>query len=191
MFLSCVSVLFVCLAVSSACRKAVISGCDDCLFNLSCLSPTLLSGENKDLMFGPINVSYRHQRAHLLLAGLAALCGQAARDAIAVPGALKIDYWSVIWDLVGCMEAPAAMGSPSGYALDAAANLPAMILRLPAPGQSVATIQPADRFTFVAIPYRSEQQAPSLACIPLEESYQRGLLLRRDKLEKVRAAARP
>jgi hypothetical protein len=43
-----------------------------------------------------------------------------------------VDRWNVIWDLGGCLEAPnyANQGSPSGYAVDAAANIGMLALQV-------------------------------------------------------------
>jgi hypothetical protein len=76
--------------VSTVCRKAVITNCDDCLFNFATMSPTLLEAENKDLMFGPCNIAYKHHQAHLQLAQLHALFRQPGKST------LNLRYWYAV-----------------------------------------------------------------------------------------------
>ena len=109
---------------------------------------------------GPFNVSYRNFNNHLLLSGLEALLSADSRN----PVDAVVDFWGVLWDLTACIEAVGSAGSPAGYAVDAAAVASALSLSLPQPDAQVASILPPDKFSFVAIPNRTENQSPSVSC---------------------------
>ena len=74
-----------------------------------------------------------------------------------------INYWSVFTDVVSCLEAATTVGSPSGYALDAASASPS--LTLPVPPTSVAHQMAHDHFKLIYIPSSVEYDLIQVSCI--------------------------
>ena len=71
-------------------------------------------------------------------------------------GRLATNQWSVFCEVTACVEGPPSVGSPSGYAHDAA---DAGLAGLPTPPPSTAALLAPEKMRFVAIPSRAEHQA--------------------------------
>jgi hypothetical protein len=183
------------MSITVACRKLLVISCVNCIFNVATLSPSIISGEAKNITFGPYNASYRNLRSHLKLANLNALMptqATAASDSTNMgsgtggeaSGETNVNCWSTLACAASCVEqGPRSAGSPKGYAIDAACASTDVIL--PTPPSSVATILPAEHMKFIAIPNRAENQAPSQCPIPLPIAYQIGFATRRERLVDV------
>ena len=48
--------------VTATCRKLITHSCLDCEISVATLSPTVVSGDSRGVLFGPLNVTYRHLR---------------------------------------------------------------------------------------------------------------------------------
>ena len=48
--------------VTATCRKLITHSCLDCEISVATLSSTIVSGDSRGLLFGPVNVTYRHLR---------------------------------------------------------------------------------------------------------------------------------
>jgi hypothetical protein len=81
--------------------------------------------------------------------------------------AANSNCWSFMCDVTACMESQttsSGAASPSGYAIDAADRLQfSLAHHLPSPPQSTAAIMNPQKFKFVSIPLRTENQPPEVS----------------------------
>jgi len=151
--------------ITVACRKLIVTNCFDCQFNTATLTPTVIAGESRQLIFGPFNASFRDHDKYLQMADLTIL---RMNEEIESSGP-SMNFWSQLCDVNICLENTITAGSPSGYALDAAE---ASSVILPYPHASTAIVLPTERLQFVTVPCASMHQPPQKCAIPLPEPYQ-------------------
>lgn len=175
---------------SVACRKLIIYNCFDCVFNVACISPSIISGDSRHLSFGPHNVTYTHLNLHLEYTGLTCLLSSTSTTPVNAndtnQGGQKestrsegggdnktINCWNLMHDMSLCLDPKSVIqGSPSGYALDAAGAAGAhervggpgatFLHYVPVPNASVAALLPPNQFAYVAIPHESEYRSVPL-----------------------------
>jgi len=166
--------------ISVVCRKLVIYNCLECEIYLATLTPTVIIGDSRNLLFGPYNVSYTNLKNHLSMSSLDALTMSSKEPFQTTSTTLTggQNQWSVLIDVNACLDAVTSTNSPSGYAVD---TLREGVIILPTPTSSTAAILPLDKFNFVCVPYRSENQSHNLCPIPLPQPF-RDALVNRKKL---------
>lgn len=110
---------------------------------------------------------------HLGLAQLSILAGEQAVQAAGEMSSMGtfnprsagpagiVNYWHVMCEITSCCEGgTTSIGSPSGYAMDAADSV--SILMLPVPPASTASLLAPEKMRFVSIPLRTEHQAAAV-----------------------------
>lgn len=171
------------LKISCACRKLIVHNCLECEFNLASLSPCIISGDSRSLLFGPFNTTYKNLRNHLEVTNLNALFDSQMLEKTSS----MTNCWSRLCDVNLCAEAVTSLGSPTGYAIDAADSL----ALLPEPHSSTASLLSTDKFSFIPIPYQAVNMTANFNVIPLPLSYSRvfneNLLVISKLYEKVKA----
>jgi hypothetical protein len=163
--------------ITSVCRKLLVKSSCDCTFFLATLTPTLIQGDSRALVFGkappfctysvydfltcgvlqaPYNTCYRHLKVHLDLVELSVLHSIDSCD---------VNCWAVQCDLKSVLEVPGSIGSPSGYAMDALGGRGeggcsghSNSVLLPQPSEELACLLSPSSFRFVSIPYRAENK---------------------------------
>ncbi len=181
--------------ITVACRKLLVNNCLECTFNIATLSPSIVLGDSRSLLFGPYNLSYKNSQNYILASNLTQLC-HSNPDIISISSTNQgiANYWANLCDLNLCLEAAVTAGSPTGYAIDAAADL-----SLPMPNSATVTILPTTKFSCVTVPYKESSSLSNTAasimslatpstssnastnvvnelddvCIPLPEGYKR------------------
>ena len=170
--------------ITVACRKLLVNNCLECSFNVATLSPSIVLGDSRSLIIGPYNLSYKNSHNYIAAANLTPLCN-GNPDIVSSATQGMTNYWANLCDLNLCLEAAVTAGSPTGYAIDAAADL-----SLPMPNSATVTLLPTSKFFCVTIPYRESllsntsviaTPSPSVnvvneldsLCIPLPEGYKR------------------
>ncbi len=173
--------------ITVACRKLLVNNCLECSFNVATLSPSIVLGDSRSLIIGPYNLSYKNSQNYIVAANLTPLC-HGNPDIISGANQGVTNYWANLCDLNLCLEAAVTAGSPTGYAIDAAADL-----SLPMPNSATVTLLPTSKFFCVTIPYRESLLSNTSAmptqgastnvlneldylCVPLPEGYKREYL---------------
>lgn len=169
--------------ITVACRKLLVNNCLECSFNVATLSPSIVLGDSRSLIIGPYNLSYKHSQNYIAAANLSQLCH--GNPDILSGNQGVTNYWANLCDLNLCLEAAVTAGSPTGYAIDAAADL-----SLPMPNSATVTLLPTTKFFCATIPYKESLPSSTSAivmdstsiigvseldylCIPLPEGYKR------------------
>jgi hypothetical protein len=168
--------------LTTTCRKLIIWNSHDCDIRLATLTPSIVSGDCRGLVFGPFNTAYRLLRSHMRLAHLENLITSSHVS-------IGINYWSEIYDVSTCLDAPppispptsapssprslnhnsisggsstflsigSGMGSPHGGS-DGRGSLSSGLSSLPKPHESVLTLLNPEKYSFFSIPYPPEYQ---------------------------------
>lgn len=186
--------------VTVACRKMVLWSCHDCDIRLATLTPTLLTGDCRKLVFGPHNTTYRLFRMHLRLAQLDSLISSSHIAAAQ-------NCWHEVFDVGTCADTPTMSppgSTPSSPRVSvstpgmsggshtflsggmhaggegqggAGGGLSSGLVTLPKPPESISSLQNPDKFSFLSIPYQPEFQPLEMSpCITPErymEAYMR------------------
>ena len=139
------------------------------------MSCSIISGDSRNLVFGPFNSCYKDLRHHLKLANL---------QELTLTGNPSQHCWKTLCDVNACLEALTTNSSPSGYAIDASGNC------LPTPQNSTATLKVVDDFQLINIPYEPELISSYTIPIPQEfvdafHSKEESLISIKEEIKKV------
>jgi hypothetical protein len=180
--------------LTTTCRKLIVWNSHDCDIRLATLTPSIVSGDCRGLVFGPFNTAYRLLRSHMRLAHLENLITSSHIS-------IGINYWSEIYDVSTCLDAPPqispptsapssprsqnhnsisggsstflSMGSGSGSGMgspyssnESRGSLSSGLSSLPKPHESVLTLLNPEKYSFLSIPYPPEYQPSEVTLFP-------------------------
>jgi hypothetical protein len=157
-------------------RKLIVWNSHDCDIRLATLTPTIVSGDCRGLVFGPFNTTYRLLRSHMRLAHLENLITSSHVS-------IGVNYWNEIYDVTTCLDAPPPISPPSSapssprtahnsmssasntflsigspHGSDGRGSLSSGLSSLPKPHESVLTLLNPEKYSFLSIPYPPEYQ---------------------------------
>jgi hypothetical protein len=162
--------------LTATCRKLIVWNSHDCDVRLATLTPTIVSGDSRGLVFGPFNTTYRLLRSHMRLAHLENLITSSHVS-------IGMNYWNEIYDVSTCLDAPPPLSPPSSapssprtshnsissasntflsigspHGSDGRGSLSSGLSSLPKPHESVLTLLNPEKYSFLSIPYPPEYQ---------------------------------
>lgn len=166
--------------LTATCRKLIAWNSYDCDIRLATLTPSIVSGDCRGLVFGPFNTTYRLLRSHMRLAQLENLITSSHVS-------IGTNYWSDIYDVGTCLDAPPPISPPSSAPSspritskssgsstflsigggmssphDNRSGLSSGLSSLPRPHESVLTLLNPEKYSFLSIPYPPEYQPPEV-----------------------------
>lgn len=171
--------------ITTTCRKLIVWNSHDCDIRLATLTPSIVSGDCRGLVFGPFNTAYRLLRSHMRLAHLENLITSSHVS-------IGINYWGDIYDVSTCLDAPPTLSPPtsapssprsqnhhpisggsstflsigsgvgSPHGSDARGSLSSGLSSLPKPQETVLTLLNPEKYSFFSIPYPPEYQPPEV-----------------------------
>lgn len=174
--------------LTATCRKLIIWNSNDSDFRIATLTPSIVSGDCRGLVFGPFNTAYRLLRSHLRLANL---------DNLITSSHISIgtNYWSDVYDVTTCLDAPPPISPPSSAPSSPRSSLHSQnmssgsntflsiggsnygsglssgLSSLPKAPESVLTLLNPEKYSFLSIPYPSEYQPQEMSPILTPERY--------------------
>jgi hypothetical protein len=165
------------LKITVTCRKLIVLNCVDCEIFLATASPTIFSGDCRNVTVGPVNATYRNYRHHLKLTELKVLIksnNSLANTAEAKNGGSDknngngyhpyhddpVNQWARFCDVNACLDGGNKLLTSN--ALNTAMSPTKLSMKkvfvdnLPVPTASTARIMSVDKFHVVSIPIKSE-----------------------------------